>query len=1038
MKSKKLISLFLTFALIVTYCMSFGAVTASAADPATVTVSSVSAAPGDTVNVDLILSNYTGNIWSLALTVDAGSKLTLVREMVNNPDGDDPPQVDQLTVSGRQLFSTAIVDVPDSYTSSAKIMWSNSAISNFSKSNGTLITLKFKVADDANGDIPINLTFDEDDIINSNADNVPFSVVSGKITVSCQTHNWSNWSVKTPATCEAAGVEHKVCSVCKTEETRPIPKLNHNMAETPAESASCTQEGNVRYFHCSICNKNYSDAAGTTVLNDVTIHALGHNLNKIDEVPSTCAATGTKAYWKCSRCEKLFSDANGVTEITAPEVIQKKAHVMTTHTKVEPTCVEAGKKAYYTCQNCHKDYSDRTGTTEITDPTTLTISALGHNLTKTEKVDATCQKTGTEAYWKCSRCQKMFSDADARTEIQAPVVIAKKQHVVTASARKEPTCTEDGHIAYYTCENCNKVYTDEAGTTEITDLSTVTLRALGHNLVLVPEVRADCKTETNGTKAHYKCSRCQKLFSDAAGKNEITTPESIPFEHDYDEVITYKSDADKPTCQKTGTGYVHCTVCNKEKAVVVPKTDHTIVKVEEVAPDCRTEKDGTKEHYKCTVCNKLFSDAAGKNEITAPESIPFEHDYDEVITYKSDADKPTCQKTGKGYVHCTVCNKENEVVVDKIPHDLEKIEAVEADCRTETDGTEEYYKCSMCNKMFSDADGKNEIDAPVVVKWAHSWGEIEYASDDDKPTCTKPGIAHAKCTICDTESDAAEIPALGHKWGAWYVKKPAGPSVEGLEARECTVCHEEETRVIPAAEPFEKPKPSGGSGTSITPSHQGGSDSSSNNDNSNNNGNSNNNSNSTPDTADVEEPVVDETPDDVDVSDENDVYDDGSEDGYWQTYEIIEVNGETDLDNVTITFESGMIVVIDAPADKLVKVVLDGKKLPGEYYDVESGSTIVTIADKVLRSLKDGEHTIRFVYTDGKAELAFGFDGSIDSKIEPVYEETSGTKTTNGTLAENDDTNPITGVAVNVSAFAVIGLTAAAGALAFMKKKNHK
>ncbi len=46
-----------------------------------------------------------------------------------------------------------------------------------------------------------------------------------------------------------------------------------------------------------------------------------------------------------------------------------------------------------------------------------------HTLTEHKKVNATCTKTGTEAYWSCDVCGKLFSDAEGKNEIAAPVVI---------------------------------------------------------------------------------------------------------------------------------------------------------------------------------------------------------------------------------------------------------------------------------------------------------------------------------------------------------------------------------------------------------------------------------------------------------------------------------------------------------------------------------------------------------------------------------------------------------------------------------------
>ena len=76
-----------------------------------------------------------------------------------------------------------------------------------------------------------------------------------------------------------------------------------------------------------------------------------------------------------------------------------------------------------------------------------------HTLAKTDEVPATCEQDGTKAYWTCTECGKLFSDAEGTTEIKAPQKITAPGHdwdesVVTTEA----TCEEPG-VRTYTCKN---------------------------------------------------------------------------------------------------------------------------------------------------------------------------------------------------------------------------------------------------------------------------------------------------------------------------------------------------------------------------------------------------------------------------------------------------------------------------------------------------------------------------------------------------------------------------------------------------------
>ena len=98
---------------------------------------------------------------------------------------------------------------------------------------------------------------------------------------------------------------------------------------------------------------------------------------------------------------------------------------------------------------------------------------VGHRLTAVEKVPATCETAGVEAYWKCSVCGKLFSDAEGKTE----TTLEKLAIPATGHAYGEPvwkwnddftasatfTCgNDDSHV-----ETVNATVTNEV-TTEAT------------------------------------------------------------------------------------------------------------------------------------------------------------------------------------------------------------------------------------------------------------------------------------------------------------------------------------------------------------------------------------------------------------------------------------------------------------------------------------------------------------------------------------------------------------------------------------------
>ena len=94
---------------------------------------------------------------------------------------------------------------------------------------------------------------------------------------------------------------------------------------------------------------------------------------------------------------------------------------------VDPTCVEHGYTTHE-CSICHSTLK-----------VYMNDELTKHTLTYHELKPATCIETGTSEYWQCSVCNKLFSDADATTEIAdaASLVIPANGHKFNS----EGTCT---------------------------------------------------------------------------------------------------------------------------------------------------------------------------------------------------------------------------------------------------------------------------------------------------------------------------------------------------------------------------------------------------------------------------------------------------------------------------------------------------------------------------------------------------------------------------------------------------------------------
>ena len=125
-------------------------------------------------------------------------------------------------------------------------------------------------------------------------------------------HVWDEGTVTTPATCTTDGVLTKTCTVegCDKTKTEAIPALGHDYQAVVTEP-TCTEAGYTTYT-CSRCDDSHTADE---------VPALGHTITAVVAKAATCETAGNIAYWECTVCDKYFSDAEGTTEIAAAEVV---------------------------------------------------------------------------------------------------------------------------------------------------------------------------------------------------------------------------------------------------------------------------------------------------------------------------------------------------------------------------------------------------------------------------------------------------------------------------------------------------------------------------------------------------------------------------------------------------------------------------------------------------------------------------------------------------------------------------------------------
>ena len=148
---------------------------------------------------------------------------------------------------------------------------------------------------------------------------------------------------------------------------------------------------------------------------------------------------------------------------------------------------------------------------------TLPAGQAAHTHTPGEAVQenvvpASCKAEGSyDEVVYCTECgEELSREAKTIDKLDHTPGEAVQENVVPA------TCTEDGsydEVVY--CTECGEELSRE----------TKTIKTEGHKIVFVEEVPATASKD--GVKAHYECTECHKLFSDAMGTVEVTAESLI-------------------------------------------------------------------------------------------------------------------------------------------------------------------------------------------------------------------------------------------------------------------------------------------------------------------------------------------------------------------------------------------------------------------------------------------------------------------------------------------------------------------------------
>ena len=305
-----------------------------------------------------------------------------------------------------------------------------------------------------------------------------------------------------------------------------ISKLEHDLTFFSWKSATCTEPGRMMYYHCDTCGKNFADSSGETEISDqeIVIPANGHNMQYHEAINASCTGNGNKEYYYCTDCEKYFLDQEGKQEVSREDVIipANENHNMQHHQEEPATCINNGNKEYYYCKKCNRFFLDEEGKQEVSGEDVIIPVNENHSMRHCQEEPANCISSGTKEYYYCNNCGRFFLDQEGKQEVTRQDLVIpedKNNHNIRCEKGYEATCVREGMKTYYICNNCGKIFLDENGTQEVTEEDLIIPRNENHRLMFCPGRAADCGN--SGQIDYYHCGECGKDFRDKEAKEEV-------------------------------------------------------------------------------------------------------------------------------------------------------------------------------------------------------------------------------------------------------------------------------------------------------------------------------------------------------------------------------------------------------------------------------------------------------------------------------------------------------------------------------------
>ena len=352
-----------------------------------------------------------------------------------------------------------------------------------------------------------------------------------------------------------------------SEPTPVNPCAHENKEFIEAQEPTCTDTGNVSYYHCLDCGSNLDENGNVleTVELPTAPHVPGDVKYKANYTP--CGGGAKTEYYICIYCTQRVDENGHVIPPDAP--YQTSGHTIDgiKHPAFYYPCKGGYNSDWYRCALCGNGFLDENGTElEWSSPIQKhTPGKILHNPNYTP-----CSGGYKESFNYCSVCGTVVNAAGEELIYYPSSSMSHTPGTVLYESDYTP-CHTGTPVSYYKCIYCGARVDADGSFISYKD-------AMGSHTIGGELHKADYTLCGGGCLVdYYRCAVCNDII-DENGKSLYHTP----FERD-------------------------------------PVGDHTLEAVSEKAPTYTA--DGNKAYWQCSICKKAFSDETGETEITDMSTV---------------------------------------------------------------------------------------------------------------------------------------------------------------------------------------------------------------------------------------------------------------------------------------------------------------------------------------------------------------------------------------------------------------------------------